>query len=51
MILQQINIKNFGKLTINSDTTNNVIQIENSSANFQFNKEGANFIIRAGNAV
>ena len=31
-------IKNSGKLTINSNTTNNEIQIENSSGNFQFNK-------------
>ena len=46
-------IKNSGKLTINSNTTNNVIQIENSTGNFQFNKEGANFYIRnnTGNAV
>ena len=46
-------IKNSGKLTIHSNTTNNVIQIENSSGYFQFNKEGSNFLIRdnTGNAV
>ena len=46
-------IKNSGKLTINGNTTNNVIQIENSTGNFQFNQEGANFVIRdnTGNAV